>query len=106
MSSYMTRTDPFRTSTRTTSCCSIEGRNGPSSFSRLTSGCPARPRPNRKMEHNIFTNRATAQNSEPAGVTIVLIDGINTNITAKHYARQKMIKYLKQHYPEDSNAIS
>jgi VWFA-related protein len=54
---------------------------------------------------NTFSNQLEHRPDRPASVTILLIDGLNTSFPDQAYARQEIIKYLKQLDPRDRVAI-
>ena len=52
-----------------------------------------------------YTNQIRQTASVPASVTILLLDGLNTNISDQAYARQQAIKFLEQIHPQDRLAV-
>jgi VWFA-related protein len=54
---------------------------------------------------NTYTNRLAAQSGVPNSVTVILLDGLNTNISDQNYARLGVVKFLAQLHPEDRVAI-
>ncbi|MDP9171010.1 MAG: VWA domain-containing protein [Acidobacteriota bacterium] len=58
-----------------------------------------------KLPANVFTNRLQQKSAVPAGVTVILIDSLNTKITDQQYAKQQVIKYLSTIRPEDHVGI-
>lgn len=54
---------------------------------------------------NFFTNRPQDSAQTPTNVTILLFDALNTQITDQAYARQQILKFLKQLPPHSSIAI-
>ncbi|MGA2599546.1 MAG: VWA domain-containing protein, partial [Bryobacteraceae bacterium] len=68
-------------------------------FSADSSGvttAPAAPLP-----PNTFTNILTARGQITNGITIVLLDLVNTRMADRMYARQELIKYLEEIQPQD-----
>lgn len=58
------------------------------------------------LAQNVFTNRADQKGtSSPTSVTVVLLDGLNTKFEDQVYARQQVIKFLKQLDPQDRVAL-
>ena len=54
---------------------------------------------------DIFTNSPAARRGVPTGTTIILLDLMNTAWTDQHYARDGLLKFLKQIEPQDRIAI-
>lgn len=52
-----------------------------------------------------YTNQIRQTASVPASVTILLLDGLNTNISDQAYARQQAIKFLQQIQSQDRLAV-
>jgi len=50
---------------------------------------------------NTFTNILTARGQITNGITIVLLDLVNTRMADRMYARQELIKYLEEIQPQD-----
>ena len=48
-----------------------------------------------------FTNQLEQRSGTPAGVTAILLDGVNTTFNDQSYARLQVIKFLQQIKPED-----
>lgn len=48
-----------------------------------------------------YTNRVSEHGGAPANVTIILLDGLNTDVTDQEYARKQVIKFLSQIQPQD-----
>jgi VWFA-related protein len=61
---------------------------------------PAAPLP-----PDTYTNRVTERGGTPKNVTIVLLDGLNTEFTDQVYARKEAIKFLEQIQPNDRVGI-
>src|SRR5258708_39015099 len=59
---------------------------------------PSSPEP---MPPNTFTNRLEQRPGTPSGVTIILLDAMNTRFTDQSYARQQVINYLQTIQPTD-----
>ncbi len=72
-------------------------------FTRHSVSGPALPAAD-DGQHRVFTNRAEAR-SGPAGVTVILIDSLNTRWVNQAYARQQLIRFLLQIHPDDHVAI-
>ena len=53
---------------------------------------------------NIFTNRPVGYRP-PVNVTVVLLDGLNTDLKDQNYARLQALKFLRQIRPEDRVAV-
>ena len=54
---------------------------------------------------NAFTNRPQEPSQLPPSVTILLFDALNTQIQDQAYARQQILKFLKQLPPRSSVAV-
>lgn len=54
---------------------------------------------------NVFTNRGDSAASNPGSVTVILFDALNTPILDQFYARQQILKFLRQLQPQDHVAI-
>ncbi len=52
-----------------------------------------------------FTNRLETTAEIPAGVTIVLLDGLNTHFEDQAYAKSQIVKFLRQIQPQDHVAL-
>lgn len=63
----------------------------------LTSAQPLPP--------NTFTNRYEQKSGAPTAVTVVLLDGLNTQFHDMAYARGQVIKFLEQLQPQDRVAL-
>src|ERR1700730_8725645 len=60
---------------------------------------------NPPLSPNIFTNRGDSASSNPGSVTVILFDALNTPILDQFYARQQILKFLRQLQPQDHVAI-
>jgi VWFA-related protein len=58
-----------------------------------------------KLPSNVFTNRFDRAGQPPGSVTVILFDALNTSILDQVYARQQIVKFLKQLQPQDHVAI-
>src|SRR5260370_9784236 len=54
---------------------------------------------------NVFSNRFDQSGSVPGSVTVILFDALNTEFLDQAYARQQVVKFLRQLKPEDHVAI-
>ena len=54
---------------------------------------------------NVFSNRFDQGGQAPGSVTVILFDALNTEFTDQAYARQQVVKFLRQLKPEDHVAI-
>jgi VWFA-related protein len=52
-----------------------------------------------------FTNQLEQRSGAPAAVTVILLDGVNTHFSDRAYAREQVMRFLKQIQPEDRIAI-
>ena len=57
------------------------------------------------LPQGTFTNQIEQRSGTPAAVTAILLDGVNTRFSDQAYARQQVIRFLKQIQPEDRIAI-
>jgi VWFA-related protein len=60
-------------------------------------GLPAEP----PLPPGVFTNRLPRSVGTPSGVTIILIDFLNTKFTDRAFARNEIVRYLKSIGPDD-----
>ena len=58
-----------------------------------------------KLPLNVFTNRGEGAEVNPGSVTVILFDALNTAIQDQIYARQQVLKFLRQLQPQDHVAI-
>jgi VWFA-related protein len=54
---------------------------------------------------NFFSNRYEQKSGVPRAVTVVLLDGLNTQFLDMAYARNQVIKFLEQLQPQDRVAL-
>ena len=54
---------------------------------------------------NVYTNRFEALGEDVAGVTVILFDGLNTPLVDQAYARQQILKFLRELQPGDRVAL-
>jgi len=54
---------------------------------------------------NVFSNRGGTAAANPGSVTVILFDALNTAIQDQFYARQQVLKFLRQLQPQDHVAI-
>lgn len=59
----------------------------------------------RKLPPNLFTNRLDAAGPAPTSATIILFDGLNTRLTDQAYAREQILKFLRQLKPGERVAL-
>lgn len=52
-----------------------------------------------------FSNRLEYRPETPTSVTVILLDGLNTNFSDQAYAKQQIIKFLRQLQPQDRVAL-
>ncbi|HFB98608.1 MAG TPA: VWA domain-containing protein, partial [Bryobacterales bacterium] len=71
-------------------------------FSRET---PPRRRLPGPLPPNVYTNRFEQLGEDVAGVTVILFDGLNTPLVDQVYARQQILKFLRQLRPGDRVAL-
>jgi VWFA-related protein len=76
-------------------------------FSMHTAGAPVAPGATAaaKLPPNVFANRPQTGAPGSLNVTVVLLDGINTQIRDQHYAKQQFLKFIRQIRPEDRVAV-
>jgi len=65
----------------------------------------AGPRPAAGPPGGIYTNRVDLGAASSASVSVILLDGLNTQIQDQVYARQQIIKFLEQIQPQDRIAL-
>jgi VWFA-related protein len=61
--------------------------------------------PQRKLPPNLFTNRLDAGGSVLESATVILFDGLNTRLTDQAYARDQILKFLRQLKPGERVAL-
>ncbi len=59
----------------------------------------------RPLPPNVFSNRLERLGKAPTSATVVLFDGLNTELTDQAYARQQIVKFLEQLEPGDQVAL-
>jgi VWFA-related protein len=59
------------------------------------------PHPTEKLPPNIFTNELEQRPGMPTSVSIILLDGLNTNTQDQIYSRNQVVKFLKTIQPGD-----
>jgi VWFA-related protein len=72
-------------------------------FEKQTDELPANSPP--ALPPDIYTNQVRRTSSAPANVTMLLLDGLNTEVTDQASARQQTIKFLQQIQRGDRLAI-
>lgn len=73
-------------------------------FSVETNAVPVQPPP--ALPPDTFTNRIQRRGNVPTSITVILFDGLNTQITDQAYAKQQVVKFIeKQVHPQDRVAI-
>ena len=72
-------------------------------FQKETNQPPANPR--RPLPPDTYTNRIHETGGATPNVTMLLLDGLNTEVNDQAYARQQAIKFLQQIHPHDRLAI-
>jgi VWFA-related protein len=60
---------------------------------------------NPSLPSNVFSNRGGSGAANPGSVTVILFDALNTAIQDQFYARQQVLKFLRQLQPQDHVAI-
>ena len=73
-------------------------------FSALTAAPPAGAQ-HPALPPRVFSNRLDQTGQAPGSVTVILFDALNTSILDQAYARQQVIKFLRQLQPQDHVAI-
>lgn len=58
-----------------------------------------------KLPSNAYSNYAERAGTAPPSVTVILLDALNTPMDAQIYARQQVVKFLKQLQPDDYVAL-
>ena len=62
-------------------------------------------KPARKLPPGLFTNRFDAGGSLPRSATVILFDGLNTQLSDQLYAREQILKFLRQIKPGEQVAL-
>ena len=65
----------------------------------------AAAQPIRTLPPNIFTNRRDKLGEKPGSNTIIFLDALNTGVRDQMYARDQVLKFLRNMQPEDHFAI-
>jgi len=60
---------------------------------------------NPSLPPNVFSNRGDSGAANPGSVAVILFDALNTAIQDQFYARQQVLKFLRQLQPQDHVAI-
>ena len=68
-------------------------------FSAESTGAP--PAASEPLPPNTFTNVLAARGQAVNGITVVLLDLVNTRMADRMFARQQLIKYLEEIQPQD-----
>jgi VWFA-related protein len=72
-------------------------------FAMESATSPATPPP--LLPRHIFTNVLVERGDVPTGITVILLDLLNTSWGDQHYAREALVKFLAQVQPKDRIAI-
>lgn len=72
-------------------------------FSVQSNQLPRNPPP--PLPPDTYTNRFQQRAGVPTSITVILLDGLNTEFTDQAYARQQVVKFLQQVQPQDRVAI-
>lgn len=72
-------------------------------FAMESATSPATPPP--ALPRHIFTNVLAERGDVPTGITVILLDLLNTSWGDQHYARDALVKFLAQVQPKDRIAI-
>ncbi len=73
-------------------------------FFSAESGRSLRP-PFTPLAPNVFSNRLTREGGVPENVVVILLDGLNSEFADQAYAREQIIKFLKQLQPGQRVAL-
>jgi len=73
-------------------------------FFSMTSFQPVPPAAQQRAK-NVFTNRGEAQSEAPAAATVILVDGLNTELADQAYAREHIRRFLSGLNPSGRIAI-
>jgi VWFA-related protein len=60
---------------------------------------------NSALPPNVFSNRLGQTGRTPGSITVILFDALNTSIQDQVYAKQQVVKFLRQLHPQDHVAI-
>jgi VWFA-related protein len=72
-------------------------------FSVQTNQLPVTSPP--ALPPDFYTNRVRERAAVPTGITVILLDGLNTRFEDQTYARKQVIKFLQQIHPQDRIAL-
>jgi len=75
------------------------------SFFSMDSASGVAAPPQAPLAPDVFTNLPAERKGVPTGVTVILLDLVNTGWTDQHYARDALLRFLKQIEPQDRIAI-
>ncbi|HEV1993339.1 MAG TPA: VWA domain-containing protein [Candidatus Acidoferrum sp.] len=82
-----------------------QGQEQPvATFSANAAG-PPDPSASATLPPNVFSNRFDQSGQAPGSVTVILFDALNTEFLDQAYARQQVVKFLRQLKPQDHVAI-
>jgi len=74
-------------------------------FFTMDSASASVPVPPKPLPPDVFANTVAERAGVPTGVTFVVLDLVNTAWSDQHYARDGLLKFLKQIEPQDRIAI-
>src|SRR5262249_15333363 len=75
------------------------------SFFEMDSASTIAAQPAAPLAPDVFTNLPARRGGVPTGITVILVDLVNTGWADQHYAREGLLKFLKQIEPQDRIAI-
>jgi VWFA-related protein len=64
-----------------------------------------RATPPAALPPDVYTNRVQERAVVPTGITVILLDGLNTKFEDQTYARKQVVKFLQQIQPQDRIAL-
>jgi VWFA-related protein len=77
----------------------------PQVISFFSCGTPPPSTPPPALPFNVFTNRLDLKGEDPAAVTVVLFDSLNTSSPDQAYVRKQILRFLQTLKPHDHVAI-
>lgn len=95
--------EPVRSLTRDDFTLADDGRPQQIGVFRAETGRTTEAAP--PLPPNMFSNRPQDAGAAPSGVSIILFDGLNTRFTDQAYARQQILKFIREMKPGDRVAL-
>src|SRR5690348_2563807 len=82
-----------------------QGRPVPISLFSVNSSSSDSPKTAAPLPQNTFSNYVEHQSGRPSAITVILLDSLNTPPVNQQYARQELVKFVRELQPGDRVAI-